>query len=45
MADSLAFVNRNAELYQAAEKSEPAKLAMADFCQVLFSLNEFIYID
>jgi hypothetical protein len=27
------------------EKQNAAKLAFADFCQAIFALNEFIYID
>ncbi len=45
LADSLAFIQAAAERYRAAEKPDLAEAAMADFCQVLFSLNEFIYID
>jgi hypothetical protein len=45
LADSAAFVKQAAESYTAAGKSDAAELAMADFCQVLLSLNEFIYID
>ncbi len=40
-----AFVERATESYQAAGKSEAAEMALADFCQVLFGLNEFIYIE
>jgi mono/diheme cytochrome c family protein len=45
VADSAAFVARAAESYQAAGKSDATELALADFCQVLLGLNEFIYID
>jgi mono/diheme cytochrome c family protein len=45
LAESTAFVARAAERYQAAGKGDAAELAMADFCQVLLGLNEFIYID
>jgi hypothetical protein len=45
LADSAAFVARATEVYKAAGKTEAAELAMADFCQVLLGLNEFIYID
>jgi hypothetical protein len=45
VAESAAFVARATESYQAAGKSDVAELALADFCQVLLGLNEFIYID
>ena len=45
LADSLAFIEAATKRYQAAGKDDAAETAMADFCQVLFSLNEFIYID
>jgi hypothetical protein len=44
-SDATAFVKQQAESYRAAGKSDAAELALADFCQVLLSLNEFIYID
>jgi hypothetical protein len=39
------FVREQLESYQAAGKPDAQKLALADFCQVLMELNEFIYID
>ena len=45
LADSVEFVKRAAESYQSAGKDDAAELALADFCQVLLGLNEFIYID
>ncbi|MEX0675949.1 MAG: PSD1 and planctomycete cytochrome C domain-containing protein [Pirellulales bacterium] len=45
LADSIDFINRATEHYQAAKNENPSEQAMADFCQVLFGLNEFIYID
>ena len=45
MDASLAFIARATELYEAAGKTDAAKMAVADFCQVLFDLNEFIYVD
>lgn len=41
-ADSLAFVQQQMASYPAANRRE---LALADFCQVLMCLNEFIYVD
>jgi len=45
LADSVAFVQKATESYQAAKNERPEAQALADFCQVLFGLNEFIYID
>jgi hypothetical protein len=42
---SVEYVARATEAYAASGKENAGELAMADFCQVLFSLNEFIYID
>jgi hypothetical protein len=39
------FLKQQAEVYQQAEKANPAATALADFCQTLFSMNEFIYVD
>ena len=45
LSESAAFVSVATEAYRTAGKSDAAELALADFCQVLFGLNEFIYID
>ncbi len=42
--NATAFIQKQSESYRAGDSMEPAKLALADFCQVLFGLNEFIYI-
>ncbi len=42
---SAQFIRQATKLYEAAEHKEPQTQALADFCQVLFGLNEFIYID
>ena len=42
---AVAFVAKQTQSYQADGKQPAAELALADFCQVLLSLNEFIYID
>ncbi|MEQ1906120.1 MAG: DUF1553 domain-containing protein, partial [Pirellulaceae bacterium] len=39
------FLARAKELRAGAEKAEAERLAIADFCQMLMSMNEFIYID
>ena len=36
---------QQADSYRAAGQAEPLAPALADFCQVLMGLNEFIYID
>jgi mono/diheme cytochrome c family protein len=43
--ESTQFVREQMESYQAANKGDAQQLALADFCQVLMELNEFIYID
>ncbi len=42
---SLGFVKQSAASYQMAGKNNARELALADFCQVLLGMNEFIYID
>ncbi len=44
-ADSVAFVKGQMDSYQKAGKAEGQELALADFCQVLFCLNEFVYVE
>jgi hypothetical protein len=43
LADSTAFVKQQMESYKG--KPEARELALADFCQVLMCLNEFVYVD
>ena len=46
LADGMAFVQAQAESYRQAGNGDDAPtLALADYCQVLFCLNEFIYIE
>ncbi len=42
LADSLEFVRRQMQTYAGADRQEQA---LADFCQVLMCLNEFVYVD
>jgi cytochrome c553 len=42
LADSVAFVPRQLRTYAAADRRQQA---LADFCQVLMCLNEFVYVD
>jgi uncharacterized protein DUF1553 len=45
LADSVAFVKRQMESYKAAGKGDGRELALADFCQALLCLNEFVYVE
>ena len=45
LRNAAAFIQKQTESYQAGNAGEAAELALADFCQVLFGLNEFIYIE
>ena len=45
LSDSADFIDRGTELYRTASHENPRRQAVADFCQVLFGLNEFIYVD
>jgi mono/diheme cytochrome c family protein len=45
LADSVAFVKAQAEAHRAAGQGDGRELALADFCQVLLCLNEFVYVD
>ncbi len=43
--DGAAFLRSQIERYRAAGKPDARELALADFAQVILSLNEFIYAD
>lgn len=49
LADARNFINSRAEARRQRDAKQPAatarRLAFADFCQSLFGLNEFIYVD
>src|SRR5262249_40379378 len=45
LREATQFVREQLKSYQAANKPDAQQLALADFCQVLMELNEFIYID
>lgn len=45
LAEVLAFVAAQAESYRAAGKPDAAVLALADACQALMALNEFVYVE
>ncbi len=42
---ALTFIRNGIAAYSSAEKQAPRTLALADFCQTLMALNEFIYVD
>jgi hypothetical protein len=39
------FLQAQEKLYSQDNKPKPRELALTDFCQVLFGLNEFVYIE
>ncbi|MBI1899617.1 MAG: PSD1 domain-containing protein [Planctomycetia bacterium] len=45
LAQAGAFLAAQAEEYHKAQKGDAKELALADFCQVLMSLNEFVYVE
>jgi hypothetical protein len=45
LADSVAFVKQQTASYRAAGKADYRELGLADLCQVLMCLNEFVYVD
>jgi hypothetical protein len=44
-SDILAFLEQQTTSYKAAGHANAEEMALADFCQVLMGLNEFIYIE
>jgi mono/diheme cytochrome c family protein len=45
LAEGLSFIKRQTESHQASEQGDARQLALADFCQVLMCLNEFVYVE
>jgi hypothetical protein len=45
LGESVGFVSEQTKAYQADGRQDAEILALADFCQVLTDLNEFVYID
>jgi hypothetical protein len=43
--DAEAFIAEQATAYQKVARSDARDVAMADFCQSLFCLNEFVYLE
>jgi mono/diheme cytochrome c family protein len=45
LQDSVEFLREQIESYRADRRGDARQAALADFCQVLLGLNEFIYVD
>ncbi len=45
LADTVQFLREQTASYQTERRENPRGQALADFCQVLLGLNEFIYVD
>jgi hypothetical protein len=45
LADAVQFLREQEESYRTDGRQNPGMLALADFCQAVMSLNEFIYVD
>ena len=43
--DSLAFLEQQTASYQTQGQNNAPQLALTDFCQALFGLNEFVYVE
>jgi mono/diheme cytochrome c family protein len=45
LADGVSFVRQQTKSYEAAAKTDAHELGLADFCQILMCLNEFVYVE
>jgi mono/diheme cytochrome c family protein len=45
LRDAVAFLESQTASYAEEKKANPRQLSLADFCQVLFGLNEFVYVE
>jgi len=45
LADAVDFLKAQLAAYQADGKTNARELALADLCQVLLGLNEFVYVE
>jgi hypothetical protein len=45
LADGIEFIKQQIESYRSSGKSNAHELALADFCQILMCLNEFVYVE
>jgi hypothetical protein len=43
--DAAEFIARGAARYEPSGKTPPQTLALADFCQAVLALNEFVYVN
>ena len=45
LTDAAAFVHTQTEVYRKAGKPDARDLALADFCQTVMCLNEFVFVE
>lgn len=45
LSSAVSFIKQGEQEYRAAGQTEARSLALADFCQAVLGLNEFIYVD
>ncbi len=45
LADGVAFVQSQSDSYAAQGKPDAGMLGLTDFCQVLLTLNEFVFVE
>lgn len=45
LEDAAAFLAAQRDAYTAANLENPSRESLTDFCQVVFGLNEFVYVD
>jgi hypothetical protein len=45
LSSAIAFLAVQEASYATEQKPDSAEMALADFCQVLFGLNEFVYVE
>jgi hypothetical protein len=45
LADGVMFIRQQSESYLSTGKTDGRYLAVADFCQILMCLNEFVYVE
>jgi cytochrome c553 len=45
LADGVGFVSQQTKSYQTAGQTDPQAMGLADFCQILMCLNEFVYVE
>jgi hypothetical protein len=43
--EALSFIRQQTASHRASGHADAGQLALADFCQVLMCLNEFVYVD